>query len=298
MLVYYSDNHAIALPAGHNFPAEKYKMLRNALLDQKIIMPDDLRQAPPASKNMITLAHTDEYYESIINGTVDQNILARIGLPWSVSLVRRTLSSISGTVMAATTALNDGVAGNLGGGTHHAMADRGQGFCIFNDLAVAALFLLNNKLVRKIAILDLDAHQGNGNSAILGHLVSVFILSIHGGSSYPFHKIPSTIDIPLRQNIGDEEYLGLLSHTLPNLFEFQPDIILYIAGVDPIQGDFFGRLGLTINGLARRDRLVITEAHERNIPLAVVLGGGYARPITQTVEAHVQTYKILKAIYH
>jgi acetoin utilization deacetylase AcuC-like enzyme len=298
MIVYYSDKNTISLPRGHHFPAEKYQLLRLALIEQQLVKPNELRQAPRASKEMITLAHTEQYYDSIINGSVDQKILSRIGLPWSVELVKRSLSSVGGSIQAALVALNFGLAGNLGGGTHHAMADRGQGFCVFNDLAVASLYLLNNKLARRIAILDLDAHQGNGNSSILGKNPAMFILSLHGDKTYPFHKIPSTIDIALHEYIGDKEYLSSLNEVLPSLFDFNPDIIFYIAGVDPLQGDRYGKLGLSLAGLAQRDRLVITESKRNNIPLAMVMGGGYANPIQNTVEAHVQTYRILKDIYN
>ena len=297
MNIYYSDHNSLPLPAGHHFPAEKYKLLRMALLERSIINGDELHQANPASKEIITLAHDEMYYQSIIDGSIDHKIISRIGLPWSRDLVNRSLRSVGGSVMAAVDSLKFSVAGNLGGGTHHAMADRGQGFCIFNDLAVAALFLLTSGQVKKIAILDLDAHQGNGNSSILGKHSEVYILSMHGIKTFPYYKIPSTIDIGLRENIGDEEYLFLLNDALPDMFNFEPDIIFYIAGTDPLKSDRFGKLGLSLAGLEQRDTMVISEIKKRNVPLTVVMGGGYANPISHNVEAHVQTYKILKKYY-
>jgi len=272
-------------------------MLRQALLDAHILKDKELISASPAGRDMITLAHTVHYYESIISGTVDQKIVSRIGLPWSRELVIRSLKSVGGSIQAASAALISGVSGNLGGGTHHAMADMGQGFCVFNDLAVTTLFLIKNQLVRKVAILDLDAHQGNGNASILGDIPEVFILSVHGEKSYPYHKVASTIDVALPEDVDDHRYIKALQDALPLLFKFQPDILLFIAGVDPLKGDRFGRMKLSLAGIAERDRVVISEAKSRNIPLTMVMGGGYAQPIQRTVEAHLQTYKIIKEMY-
>lgn len=298
MKVFYSDHHVFGLPSGHRFPAQKYPLLRRALIQRKILSESELQPSPFATREIVTLAHTPEYYDGIYNGTIDPKIMRQIGLPWSFELVKRSLASLGGSILAAENALDEGLSGNLAGGTHHALADQGAGFCVFNDTAVTTLYLLKHKRIRRVAIIDLDVHQGNGNAAILGSYPDqVYVFSMHGEKNYPFRKVPSTLDIHLPDYTGDEEYLAQLEQALPQVFAFRPEIVLYLAGVDPLITDRLGRLSLTLSGLARRDWLVLSECHRRGIPTALVLGGGYAVPIDHTVEAHLQTYQIARDIF-
>jgi acetoin utilization deacetylase AcuC-like enzyme len=295
--VFYSDHHQIELPPNHRFPIEKYRLLRAGLLEQGILFPEDMVQSPLASREVVTLAHTPAYFDSIYNGSVDARVMRQIGLPWSESLVKRSLASVGGAVYSAQEALNSGISGNLAGGTHHALAEEGQGFCVFNDLAVVVLHLLHQNLVGRAAIIDLDVHQGNGTSAILGNRSDVFIFSMHGEKNYPFRKVPSTLDIGLPDGAGDTDYLFALKRALPAVLEFKPDIILYQAGVDPLHEDRLGRLSLSLGGLAERDYLVLSLAKQHNIPISLAMGGGYARPIQRTVDAHIQTYRIATKLF-
>jgi acetoin utilization deacetylase AcuC-like enzyme len=297
MKVFYSDHHHLDLPPNHRFPIEKYKLLREGLLEQGILSSQNMVKAPLASRKTITLAHTPEYFDSIYSGNVEPKVMRQIGLPWSEALVHRSLASVGGAICAAEEALISGISGNLAGGTHHALASEGQGFCIFNDLAVVVLHLFQQNLVRRAAIIDLDVHQGNGNAAILGSRSDVFIFSMHGEKNYPFRKVPSTLDIGLPDGAGDTEYLFALQRALPSVVEFKPEIILYQAGVDPLQQDQLGRLSLSMQGLAERDYLVLSLAKRLNIPIAIAMGGGYAKPIQATVDAHIQTYRIAKEIF-
>lgn len=272
-------------------------MLRLALVERGILHEGDLFEPLLPTAEQLMLAHTPHYVESFTNGSVDAMIMRRIGFPWSEQLVLRSYASVGGALCAAEEALVNGISGNLSGGTHHAMADGGEGFCVFNDLAVVTRWLQQQGKVRRVAIVDLDVHQGNGNSAILGGDESVFIFSMHGAKNYPFRKVPSTIDIDLPDNTGDDEYLRILHLFLPRVFEFQPDIVLYQSGVDALAEDTLGRLALSKEGLKERDYIVMNECKRRAIPLSLALGGGYAKPIQHTVDAYCGTYEILREVY-
>ena len=276
---------------------DKYALLREALISQGVLCSRELYEAPIAPRDIVTLAHTIDYYDAVVNGSLSPQNIRRIGIPWSPELVKRIMASIGGAISAGRDALSSGISGNLSGGTHHAQADRGQGFCYLNDIAVVIKHFLQTNQIKKAAIVDLDAHQGNGNSSILGGLPEVFILSIHGGKSFPYHKVPSTLDISLSEYAIDKEYLPLLRKALPEVLSFQPDILFYIAGVDPLINDRFGKLALSIEGLAERDHLVISSCKNESIPISLALGGGYAVPIEKTIQAHVQTYKIAKQVF-
>jgi acetoin utilization deacetylase AcuC-like enzyme len=297
MYVFYSDQLKLDLPPKHRFPAEKYAMLREKLLSQEILSSADLNPAPLATRETIILAHSPAYFDSIYNGTAGAAMMRQIGLPWSQTLVQRSLASVGGTLRAAEEALSDSISGNLAGGTHHACTTEGQGFCVFNDLAITALYLLENQRVRRIAIIDLDVHQGNGSAEILSDRPEVFLFSMHGEKNYPFRKIPSTLDVGLPDGAGDQEYLLALESALPTVFAFQPDLILYQAGVDPLAEDRLGRLSLTHAGLAERDRMVLSQCKRQNIPVVLTLGGGYAKPIDLTVQAHAQTYRVALELF-
>lgn len=308
MRVYYADHYEVPLPPGHRFPMEKYALLRAALIDRGILRlrsapgqaPDELCPADPAPLAAVALAHTSDYLDGVINGTLSAKLVRGLGFPWSPQLVQRSLASVGGTIAAARSALEggSGIAGNLAGGTHHAFADRGEGFCVFNDLAVTTRLLLRDKQVRRVLILDLDVHQGNGTAAILRDDPGAFTCSLHGERNYPFHKEASHLDVGLPDGCGDDEYLTRLQPSLGEaLSRANPDLILYQAGVDALKGDRLGRLSLTHAGLRQRDRLVLTAARTRGVPIALTLGGGYASPITATVEAYVGTYAVAKELY-
>jgi acetoin utilization deacetylase AcuC-like enzyme len=297
MKVFYSDHYTVPLPEGHKFPMEKYRLVREKLLSDGILSPSELHEPVLPSKDIIILAHSPEYYDSFENGTIEPMAVRRIGLPWSKELFRRSLASVGGAIGSARAALEEGIGGNLAGGTHHAFRDYGEGFCVFNDFAVVILHLIKCGLIHRAAIVDLDVHQGNGNSSILGANPDVFILSMHGQRNYPFTKVPSTVDVELPDGTGDDEYIKLLNENLPAVFDFKPDIILYQAGVDTLKEDSLGRLSLTLEGLAERDRAVLGECKKRGIPVSLGLGGGYSKPISYSVDAYAGTYKVVKEIF-
>lgn len=276
---------------------EKYRQVREQLLKENILEDSELFEPELPSRDTMLLAHSAEYYDSFEAGTIDPKIIRRIGLPWSRELFYRSLASVGGAIGAARSALDTGIGGNLAGGTHHAFHDHGEGFCVFNDFAVVILNLIKCGLIHRAAIVDLDVHQGNGNSAILGSNPDVFIFSMHGAKNYPFTKVASTLDVPLEDDTNDEEYLTLLKKNLPAIFEFRPDIILYQAGVDPLKEDSLGRLALTKEGLIDRDRYVLSECRSRGIPVSLGLGGGYSKPIMHSVDAYCGTYRVVKELF-
>lgn len=297
MNVYYSDHYPYPLPDGHDFPAEKYAQLRFELLRQSILVESDLHPSPPAAPAEMQLAHSTEYYNAFCQGTVENRIIRQLGLPWSPGLVDRAHRGVGGTIAAARMALKRGFAGALSGGTHHALHNEGRGFCVFNDIAVTALVLLESNEICRCAVLDLDAHQGNGTAEILGKKDNVFIVDLYGEKSYPVRKIPTHMDIPLPENIGDDAYLEKMIPALNAIPKFEPDLIIYIAGVDPLLKDRFGKLALSHAGLMARDHLVFTMAKSNSIPIVTTMGGGYANPIEHTVHAHLNTYRAAKQVF-
>lgn len=299
MKVFYSDKFTFPVPDAHRFPVNKYKQLRDILLGEKILSLDELYEPKVATKEQILLAHTQEYFESFESGTIksDEKAIRRLGFPWSHELYLRSLASVGGAIESAVAAMKEGVSGNLAGGTHHAFAGHGEGFCVFNDFAVVSLYLQKNNLAKKIAVIDLDVHQGNGSAQILAENKDIFIFDMHGKNNYPFKKIPSTLDVELTDKMEDEEYLKLLTENIQRVFEFNPEIILYQAGVDPLSEDYLGRLSLTKEGLMKRDRIVLYESKKRGIPVSMALGGGYSRPIEHTLIAYCGTYKTAKEIF-
>ncbi len=297
MKVYYSDHYTVPLPEGHKFPMEKYRMVRERLLAEKILLQCELHEPELPSREIMTLAHTGDYYDGFADGTLGETVIRKIGLPWSKELFRRSLASVGGAIGSAIEALESGIGGNLAGGTHHAFSTHGEGFCVFNDFAVVILYLIKRGMIHRAAIIDLDVHQGNGNSSILGDNPDVFIFSMHGHGNYPLIKIPSTIDVELPDGTRDAEYLSLLKEKLPAIFEWKPDIVLYQAGVDPLKEDSLGRLALSSGGLMERDRIVLNECRSRGIPVSLALGGGYSKPINHSVDAYVNTYRVVKEIF-
>ena len=292
MRAFYSDHFVLPLPEGHKFPMAKYSRLRERILAEGIVSPDDLHEAPLAAIEDLLLVHDTGYVDAVLNGTVAREIQRRIGFPCSPQMVERSRRSVGATVAAAHAALDEGVAANLAGGTHHAFADRGEGFCVFNDVAVAARVLQRDHLARRIAIVDLDVHQGNGTAAIFSGDASVFTFSMHGDKNFPFKKELSDLDVPLADGTGDDEYLSLLQAHLPGVLNrHQPDFVFYLAGADPFEGDRLGRIKMTIDGLKRRDEIVMAACTSARLPVAVSMSGGYANDIDAIVSIHTNTIR-------
>jgi acetoin utilization deacetylase AcuC-like enzyme len=290
---YYTDHIEVPLPPGHRFPMKKYRMLREKVMADGIIHPNQLHESPMVLDEDLLRAHDEAYVFGLKNKTLSEKELRPIGLTWSPELLNRSYSSAGGFVAVTDSALTTGFSALLAGGTHHAHADRGEGYCVFNDFAVAALRLIELKKVKKILILDLDVHQGNGNSSILGKRDDVFILSIHGEKNYPFRKIPSHLDVALPEKTNDEEYIKALNKAL-SMIHFDYDIIFYQAGVDNLKEDTLGTFELSLEGLKERDKIVFNYGKDK--PIAMAIGGGYASPIDLTVEAHANTFKMAKLI--
>jgi acetoin utilization deacetylase AcuC-like enzyme len=295
--VYHPDTPPLPLPAGHRFPANKYALLRAALEREQIVPADALRPSPLASSDQLEIVHERAYVEAVLSGTLLPEVEARIGLPWSEILVARSLATVGGTLAAARSALHGQVSGQLAGGTHHAHRASGAGFCVFNDCAVAGLTLLDERLVQRIAVLDLDVHQGDGNAAILGPDPRAHVVSVHGANNYPFEKPPSDFDIGLADGTVDAEFLAACDVALAASLASRPDILFYIAGVDPLVSDRLGRLSVSADGLKRRDERVLLACRSAGLPVVVLIGGGYAEPIEETVAAYTATWRIAREVY-
>jgi len=293
MRLFYCDHHQIPLPAAHKFPIRKYKMLRDRLAAAGF----RLDPAPLADPHILELAHDSQYVAKFLSGTLEAAAMRRIGFPWSEGLVRRTLASAGGTMAAARDALETGIGGTLAGGTHHAFRSEGSGFCVFNDVAIAIHWLRSRNEITRAAVVDLDVHQGDGTAHFFEHDPAVLTLSLHGANNFPFHKQRSRIDVELPDKTGDPEYLAALDTALPRVWDFEPQLVFYLSGVDALDSDVLGRLSLTHEGLKARDRRVIGGAREHNVPLAITLGGGYSDPIERTVEAHANTFSIAAEIF-
>ncbi|CAN5880102.1 histone deacetylase [soil metagenome] len=288
-----SARYTFPLPAGHRFPVAKYAMLRDRVLADGSVAPEQMRDPPAASDDELLLAHTADYVARFNAGMLEPAEVRRIGLPWSEALVERSRRAVGGTIAAARHALSHGIAMNLAGGTHHAFADHGEGFCVYNDIAIAIRGVQRDRLIGRAAIIDLDVHQGNGTHAILGGDEHIFTFSMHGGKNFPFHKVSGSLDIELADGTQDDEYLTQLSDVLPAIIaRAAPDIVFYIAGADPHECDALGRLSLTFAGLARRDAYVLTQCRDVGIPVAITIGGGYGRRIEDTVSIHAETARI------
>ena len=281
----------------------KYRALRDRLLRE---MPQiEMHVAPPASDGELALVHTPTYIQSVINGTLSEAAQKEIGFPWSPEMVQRSRRSAGATIMAARTALfeGQGVSANLAGGTHHAYADKGSGFCVFNDAAVAARLMQAEwsrryKKPLRVAIVDLDVHQGNGTARIFAKDDHVFTLSLHGARNFPFAKEQSDLDVELPDDCADDAYLQALDHALDELAtRFEPDLVMYLAGADPHEGDRLGRLRLSFDGLEARDRRVMDWAYQRRIPLAFSMAGGYGERLEDTVQVQVNTYRVAYAYW-
>jgi acetoin utilization deacetylase AcuC-like enzyme len=273
----------------------KYRLLRERVAAG---LPGVLLTEPPAATDgQLALAHTPRYVQSLCTGRLSASELRKIGFPWSLEMVERARRSVGATISACRAALRDGAAANLAGGTHHAYADHGEGFCCFNDLAVASQLMQAERLANRVLIIDLDVHQGNGTASILGRDRSVMTVSIHGEHNYPFEKETSHIDVALADGTGDEVYLAVLSDTLDRIDQlFTPDLVLYLAGADVFEGDRLGRLNLTIAGIQARDAMVFAWAQARKLPIAVVMGGGYCPDIDLIAQIHFNTIQLAASL--
>jgi acetoin utilization deacetylase AcuC-like enzyme len=296
--VFHCDRYRVPLPAGHRFPMPKYALLRERLLGDGTLREHDLTESTPVELDALFLAHDRSYVEAVVCGALSAEEVRRLGFPWSEQLVLRARASVYGTLAAARHALSHGIAGNLAGGTHHAFADHGEGYCVFNDHAVAVRLLQLEGRIDRAVVVDLDVHQGNGTARIFAADDSVFTFSMHGARNYPFRKQRSSLDVDLPDGCEDAEYLALLARYLPeSLDAARADLLLYQGGVDPLAQDALGRLGLTHQGLRTRDRMVLSAARDRGLPVVLTLGGGYAKPLEASVEAHCGTYREARALF-
>ncbi|WKN33571.1 histone deacetylase [Porifericola rhodea] len=294
----WAEIYAHPLPENHRFPMIKYELIPEQLLYEGTITDENLFTPHALKEQYITNTHTEEYWQKLKNQQLTKSEIRRTGFPMSEQLVQREITIMQGTLQAALFALNYGVAFNIAGGTHHAFTDRGEGFCLLNDIAIAANYLLDNKLSKKILVVDLDVHQGNGTAEIFQNRAEVFTFSMHGAKNYPMHKEKSDLDIALPDGTGDEAYLKLLKENLARLLdEVQPDFVFYQSGVDVLASDKLGRLNLSIGGCKERDRTVLKSCQQSHIPVALSMGGGYSPQIAQIVEAHANTYRLAQEIY-
>jgi acetoin utilization deacetylase AcuC-like enzyme len=292
--LFYTDQYAINLPAGHRFPMPKYRMIRELLSADGWF---EFVASPLAEPHSIELAHDPDYVRRFFEGSLSAQEMRRIGFPWSEQLVRRTMASVGGTLSATAEAFNTGWGGTLAGGTHHAFRSEGSGYCVFNDIAVAIESLRQSGRVRRVAVIDLDVHQGDGTAQIFADDTSVLTFSMHCETNFPFRKQQSKIDVSLAEGAGDEEYLAQLHAILPRVFEFQPEVVFYQSGVDGLYADALGKLKLTHEGLKQRDRLVMTTVRAAGVPFVVTLGGGYAKPIELTAQAHANTFRVAAGVF-
>ncbi len=295
--IFYSPYYYADIGENHVFPIKKFELVRDKLLGEGTLQPSEIIEPEPAKIEDIRLVHTEDYVSRLRNGTLTAKEVRKLGLPWSEALVRRSFLATSGTINAAKHALETGVASNLAGGTHHSFPDRGEGFCVLNDVAVAIRVLQRENLAERFLIVDCDVHQGNGTAFIFENDESVFTFSIHGAKNYPLFKENSTLDIELPDKTGDAEYLETLNEALPRIFLHDPDIVFYLGGADPFEKDKLGRLGLTMEGLRKRDETVLSYAKERDVPIVTTMSGGYAADIADTVEIHSNTIRAVKKVF-
>ena len=295
--IFYSPYYYADIGEGHVFPIKKFELVRDKLLGEGTLQSSEIFEPQPAEIEDVLLVHTEDYILRLRDGTLTAKEIRKLGLPWSKSLVRRSFLAVSGTINAAKLALENRVASNLAGGTHHAFADRGEGFCVMNDVAVAIEVLKRDGLAKRFLIIDCDVHQGNGTAFIFKVDEAVFTFSIHGAKNYPLFKESSNLDIELPDKTSDDEYLETLNEALPRVFLHNPDIVFYLGGADPFEKDKLGRLSLTFEGLMKRDEAVLSFAKEREVPIVTLMSGGYAQDINDTVEIHCNTIRAVKKVF-
>ncbi len=288
--IYYCDHFVLPLPPGHRFPMEKYSLLRSRVASEAPRLGATLHVPAAATDRDLERVHTAEYVRAVTTGSLTSDEIRRIGFPWSEGLVERSRRSVGGTMCAALDALGDGVAVNLAGGTHHASRASGEGFCVFNDVAVAIAAVRASTAVRRVAVVDLDVHQGNGTAAMFAEDAQVFTASVHGSSNFPFRKTEGDLDIGLPDGTGDVAYLGAVRTAVEAAITgWRPELVFYVAGADAFAGDRLGRLSVSKAALAVRDRTVIDACVAVGAPLALVMAGGYASPVSDTVDIHLRS---------
>lgn len=302
MQIYYTDHFDLPLPEGHRFPMEKYRLLRQRIVQSEYHRNDTLLVPPAASDEQLLLCHTTRYVNAVFSGGLSQAEIRRIGFPWSEKMVERSRRSTGATIAACRAALHDSIAVNLAGGTHHAMSDVGEGYCVFNDAAVAIRVLQSEGLIQRACVIDLDVHQGNGTAQILSDDDSVFTLSIHGTKNFPLRKTASDLDVALDDGTDDEVYLSALREALEkvaqNAAQNAPfDLMIYLAGADPYLHDQLGRLGLTMAGLRQRDEQVLRWARLNSLPVGIAMAGGYAKKVPDIVDIHASTVHLATEHY-
>jgi len=291
-----SAHYVIALPEGHRFPITKYALLRDAILAEGIVPRERMHDPARVPLEEAARVHDPAYLERLVRGTMPAAEQRALGFPWSEGLVERSFRAAGGTYEAAQHALSAGIAMNLAGGTHHAFASHGEGFCVLNDVAIAIRALRAQGRIRRAAVIDLDVHQGNGTHSIFAGDEETFTFSMHGRRNYPFRKVAGTLDVELEDGTGDTEYLERLAESLPGvLAASRPDVVFYLAGADPHEGDSLGRLKLTFDGLMRRDALVLEACRAVGVPVTIAIAGGYGREIADTVRVHVNTARVARS---
>lgn len=293
-VLFYTDQYTLPLPEEHRFPITKYRLTRDLLAADGYFR---FEPAPLADRETIELAHDPEYVGAFLAGTLSPQMMRRIGFPWSEGLVKRTMASVGATLAATKEALANGWGGNLAGGTHHAFRGEGSGYCVFNDIAVAIQWLRVTGQIKRVAVIDLDVHQGDGTAQIFQNEPEVLTLSVHCEVNFPFRKQQSKIDVSLAEGVEDEEYLRVLDEVLPPVFAFEPKIVFYQAGADPLASDALGKLKLSHHGLITRDRRVMEKVKERGLPFVITMGGGYSKPIELTAQAHANTFRTAAEIF-
>ena len=294
----WKENYVLPLPKNHPFPMEKYELLPFQLKHEGVASTEDFFTPKPVSEEEILLTHTADYWHKLKNLLLTSKEEKKTGFPQSREMVDREVDICGGTLQLAEHALEHGCGFNIAGGTHHAFSDHGEGYCLLNDNAVAANILLQRGAAQKVLIVDLDVHQGNGTAEIFSGNDKVFTFSMHGERNYPTQKMKSDLDIPLKCGTGDNTYLNIMEETLESLIDQEkPDIIFYQAGVDVLEGDKFGRLGLSMTGCMQRDEIVLSRCHQHSIPVVVTMGGGYSRKISTIINAHTNTFRIAYDLY-
>ena len=298
MKIFYTDHYVLPLPPGHRFPMRKYAELRERVANATWLQPGTLCEPRAASDKQLSRAHSLDYVHQVRAGKLDEAAMRRIGFPWTAQMVERSRRSAGATTEAAFAALDTGCGVNLAGGTHHAFYDRGEGFCVFNDAVVSARAVQASGRAKRVAIIDCDVHQGNGTAAITRDDPSIFTFSIHGAKNFPFQKETSDLDLDLEDGTADEDYLAALTTGVTETLErSKPDLVIYLAGADPHEGDRLGRLKLTKDGLAERDDFVLRTLRRMEIPVAVTMAGGYGHNITDTVDIHFQTVNVAAKLF-
>lgn len=294
----YNPIYKHPLPAGHRFPMQKYELLPLQLLHEGTCRPENFFEPGMPAVSDILKAHDNKYFEQLTRGELTARDMRKVGFPWSPELVQRELRIAQGTIEGCLFALEFGVAMNIAGGTHHAYSNRGEAFCMLNDQAIGAHYLLAHNLAKKILIIDLDVHQGNGTAEIFSSVPEVFTFSMHGRTNYPFRKEHSDLDVALEPNTDDETYLSTLEEILEQLpSEVNPDFVFYLSGVDILHSDKLGTLGMSPEGCRRRDEMVFRWCHDRELPVQCSMGGGYSPQLRTIVEAHATTYRMAQHIF-